>query len=77
MTQKITVYHYWTWIPDEGLGKIPCRKRTQQQIEEMSGIPILVTREDVDEADLALDGSYKPARADSSPDIVQISPMPL
>ncbi|MCB8882170.1 hypothetical protein ACELLULO517_18130 [Acidisoma cellulosilytica] len=65
--QTVTVYNYWTWVPGEGLGKIACRKRTQQQIEDISGIPILVTRQDVDEAELSLDGSYKPERRDGCP----------
>ena len=66
--QKITVYSYWTWIPGEGLGKIASGKRTQQQIEEISGILIRVTAEKVDEMDLDIDGSYRPKRRGSGPD---------
>ena len=62
--QKVTVYNYWTWVPGEGLGKIACRKRTQRQIEEMSGILIWLTGEEVDKADLCLDGSYRPPKRD-------------
>jgi hypothetical protein len=62
--QKVTVYNYWTWVPGEGLGKIACKKRTRQQIEERSGILIRVTGAQVDEADLSLDGSYRPQTFD-------------
>ena len=44
-----------------------CRKRTQRQIEEMSDIFIRLTGEEVDEADLCFDGSYRPPKRDGGP----------
>jgi hypothetical protein len=61
----VTVFSYWTWIPGEGLGKIACKKRRRQEIEEMHHIAIPFTDEEVDETDLGVDGSYRPGELSS------------
>ncbi|MCB8877102.1 hypothetical protein [Acidisoma silvae] len=75
--QKVAVYNYWTWIPGEGLGKVACRKRTLQQIDSLSGIAILVTREDVDEAELCSDRSYKPEKLHDTAALATAAPAPI
>jgi hypothetical protein len=53
-------------VPGEGLGQIPKAKRSQQQIEAIGGLAIMVSGEEVDEDDLRGDGGYWPRRCGSS-----------
>jgi len=45
-------------VPGEGLGAIATTKRSRRQIEDLCGLAIAVTAEDVDVRDLSPDGSY-------------------
>jgi len=71
----ITVYSYWTWVPGEGLGAIAAAKRTRRQIEDLYGLAIAVTAEEVDVRDLDPDGAYKP-RKPVFPDVVRALALP-
>ena len=68
VARKITVHSYWTWNPEVGLDAIPSDQRTRRQIEDMKGLIIPGTDQEVEEADLREDGSYVPKfRPESTP----------
>jgi hypothetical protein len=58
---KLAVYNYWTWLPGEGLDKVALDKRSREQIEAIGGIPILVTRQIVNESELSQEGAFRSA----------------
>jgi len=56
--KKTTVYSYWTWSREEGLGHIASDKRTRIKIEMARDLIIPGTDQEVDEVDIDEDGSY-------------------